>query len=141
MARLGITVYLPPDLEAQVLRVAKSRNLSASGVIATAVKTLFAENPNGVPEGVTRQLSRIEARLDRVTRDTAILKEALFFYVRVWLAYNPQLDEGVEEASAVADHARFEHYLNYVRQGLEPRGSVTGDWEADLNAALSEPRR
>lgn len=141
MARLGITVYLPPELEANVLRVAKARNLSASGVIATAVKAAFSDNPNGAPEGVTRQLSRVEARLDRVTRDTAILKEALFFYVRVWFAHNPKLDEDQEEASAESDHARFERYLDYVRDGLEPRASVTGEWGAEADAITVEARR
>jgi predicted transcriptional regulator len=139
MPRLGITVYLPPDIEAQVLRVAKARNLSASGVIANAVKTLFADNPNGVPEGVTRQLARVEARLNKATRDTAILNEALFMFVRIWLVYNPELEEGVEEASLDADQARFDLYLDHVRNGLEPQGSITGDWESGL--APGEQRR
>lgn len=141
MARLGITVYLPPELEAQVLRVSRTRNLSASGVIATAVKTAFTDNPNGAPEGVTRQLARVEARLDRVTRDTAVLKEALFLYVRVWLEHNPKLDEDVEEACAESASTRFERYLELVREGLEPRASVTGEWESEADAAIAEARR
>lgn len=141
MSRMGITVYLPPELESQVLRIAKARNLSASGIISNAVKTLFAENPNGVPEGVTRQLARIESRLDKVMRDNAILKEALFFYVRVWLEYNPKLEREETEAGADSDQARFELYLDYVRRGLEPRGSVAGDWEGEFAQAFAEVRR
>ena len=141
MSRMGITVYLPPELESQVLRIAKSRHLSASGIIANAVKALFAENPNGVPDGVTRQLARIESRLDKVMRDNAILKEALFFYVRVWLEYNPKLEREETEAGADSDQARFELYLDYVRRGLEPRGSVAADWEGEFAQAFAEVRR
>ena len=141
MSRMGITVYLPPELESQVLRVAKARNLSASGIISNAVKTLFAENPNGVPEGVTRQLARIESQLDKVMRDNAILKEALFFYVRVWLEYNPKLEPEEGETSANSDQARFELYLDYVRRGLEPRSSVAADWEGEFAQAFAEVRR
>jgi hypothetical protein len=141
MPRMGITVYLPPELEAQVLRVAKSRNLSASGVIAAAVKTLFSDNPNGIPDGATRQLSRIESRLDKMARDNAILKEALFIYVRVWLEYNPQLDPDEADAHAEADEARFRLFLDYVRKGIEQRDSITGDWEERFSESQTEARR
>lgn len=137
MSRMGITVYLPPEMEMQVLRIAKARNLSASGIIANAVKTLFAENPNGVPEGVTRQLARVEARLDKVMRDNAIVKEALLLYVKVWIEHNPMMDQEEAEGSAASDHARFQRYLDYIRRGLEPRGSIAGDWEHKF----AEPKR
>jgi hypothetical protein len=127
---MGITVYLPPELEQQVLRVAKTRNLSASGIISTAVKNQFADNPNGIPEGVTRQLARVEARLDKVMRDNAVMKEAFFLYVRVWLEHSPPLDPEIEDAAADSAWARFERYLNFVREGLEPGGSVSGDWQS-----------
>ena len=130
MSRMGITVYLPPELEQQVLRVAKTRNLSASGIISAAVKTQFADNPNGVPEGVTRQLARVEARLDKMMRDNAIMKEAFLLYVRVWLEHSPPLDPDIEDAAADSAYARFERYLSLVREGLEPAGSIAGDWES-----------
>lgn len=141
MPRVGITVYLPPDLEAQVLRVAKTRDLSASGIIASAVKALFADNPNGVPEGVSRQLARIESRLNKVTRDVDILKEALLLYVRVWVAHNPPIDEGAQDMNADSDEARFQLYLTYLRDGLEPHASVAGDWERRLGEPLAETSR
>jgi hypothetical protein len=141
MPRLGITVYLPPELEAQVMRAAKSRNRSASGVITAAVKTLFTANPDGIPEGAARQLARVEARLNKVTRDAAILKEALLLFVRVWIEHNPPLDPDMEEASAESAMARFRLYLDHLRRGLDPRGSIAGDWEAELDAAHGEARR
>lgn len=140
MSRMGITVYLPPELEQQVLRVAKTRNLSASGIIANAVKNQFADNPNGVPEGVTRQLARVETRLDKVMRDNAIMKEAFLLYVRVWLEHSPPLDPDIEDAAADSACARFERYLNFVREGLEPAGSVAGDWESRLGQTTMERR-
>src|SRR5262249_18691278 len=112
MARQGITVYLPPELEKHVLNVAETRNLSASGVIANPVKAQVAANPTGVPQGITRQLARIEAhvaradlRATKAQRDSAVLLEALLLFVWLFMKYNPPLDpdeEGTAEDSANA---------------------------------------
>lgn len=127
MARNGITVYLPPELEAELLKVARTRKLSASGLIVAAVKQQFAMHPNGIPDGATRQLARIESRLDKVMRDNATLKEALLLFVRVWLEYTPPLDETEEDAAAALAEARFEKFVDYVRDALEPGATIAPD--------------
>lgn len=118
MARNGVTVYLPPELEAEITKAARSRKLSASGLITLAVKHHFAMHATGVPEGATRQLARIEQRLDKIVRDSALQREALLLFIRVWLEYTPPLREDEEDAAAALAETRFERFLDLVRDGV-----------------------
>ncbi|MFZ4069190.1 MAG: hypothetical protein ACOYJ6_03705 [Caulobacterales bacterium] len=117
MPAKGVTVYLPADLEAELLKAAKTKHLSASGLIAEAVKNHFKAHPNGVPEGATRQLARVEARMDKLMRDNAILKETLLLFVRIWLEYTPPLAADEEDDAAALAEQRFERFLDLVRNG------------------------
>lgn len=59
MPAKGVTVYLPADLEAELLKAARTKHLSAAGIITVAVKQHFKTSPDGVPEGATRQLGNL----------------------------------------------------------------------------------
>jgi hypothetical protein len=117
MPARGLTVYLPAELEAELLKAAKSKHLSASGLISEAVKQHFKAHPDGVPEGATRQLARLEARIDKLMRDNATLKEALLLFVRIWLEYTPPLAPDEEDDAAALAEQRFERFLDLVRNG------------------------
>ena len=117
MPAKGVTVYLPAELEAELLKAAKTKHLSASGLITVAVKQHFKVNPGGVPEGATRQLARVEARMDKLMRDNAMLKEAMLLFVRIWLEYTPPLAPDEEDDAAALAEQRFERFLDLVRNG------------------------
>jgi hypothetical protein len=117
MPAKGVTVYLPADLEAELLKAARTKHLSASGLIAEAVKRHFKAHPDGVSEGATRQLARVEARIDKLMRDNATLKEALLLFVRIWLEYTPPLAPEEEDDAAALAEQRFERFLDLVRNG------------------------
>jgi hypothetical protein len=117
MPAKGVTVYLPAELEAELLKAAKAKRLSASGLISEAVKQHFKAHADGVPEGATRQLARLEARMDKLMGDNAILKEALLLFVRIWLEYTPPLAPDEEDDAAALAEQRFERFLDLVRNG------------------------
>jgi hypothetical protein len=117
MPAKGVTVYLPAELEAELLKVAKAKRLSTSGLISEAVKQHFKAHPDGVPEGATRQLARLEARIDKLMRDNATLKEALLLFVRILLEYTPPLAPDEEDDAAALAEQRFERFLDLVRNG------------------------
>jgi hypothetical protein len=117
MPAKGVTVYLPADLEAELLKAARTKHLSASGLISEAVKQHFKAHPDGVAEGATRQLARVEARMDKLMRDNAMLKEALLLFVRIWLEYTPPLAPDEEDDAAALAEQRFERFLDLVRDG------------------------
>ena len=136
MARKGITVYLPPDLEAEVQRLAKVERRSDSSVITECVRLRFEPKPTqvgGVSEPLRREDKRLDARFDKVIGEQLIFKETLLLFIRVWLEHNPPLDESLEDAAAASAEARFERFLDMVANGLQPGQSIAN---AELQAAV-----
>ncbi len=123
MPRNGITVYLPRALEGRVQRLAKDQHRSESSIVAEAVKARL-EPSDGAEEPARRQLSRVDARLDKTVGELLILKETVLLFIRVWLEHNPPIDEHLEESAAASAEARFERFLDLVAQGLTHGRSV-----------------
>jgi len=125
MARGGITVYLPRDLETRIRRIARDQHRSESSVVAEAVKARF-ERGEGASrdESADRRLSRVDIRLDKAIGESLIIKEILLLFVRVWLEHNPPIDEEMEESAAASAEARFERFLDFVTQALGPGKSL-----------------
>ncbi len=124
----GIRTYLDRDLARAVSREASAQNRSESSLIAEAVRARFAADGEGAKkasgETQKRQLSRLEARIDKLQRDQALMKESLFVFVRVWLEHNPPVDDALVESIAASAEARFERFLDLVAQGLSPGRSI-----------------
>jgi len=138
MARKGITVYLPPDLEAQVQRLAKAEHRSDSSVITEAVRLHFTPKLDAeAAETPLRDTRRLDARFDKVIGEQLIVKETLLLFIRVWLEHNPPLDESVEDAAAASAEARFERFLDMVAGGLQPGQSIAN---GELHAAALSAR-
>lgn len=140
MARGGITVYLPRDLEARIRRIAHDQHRSESSVVAEAVKARFERGEGAVKDdSADRRLSRVDIRLDKAIGESLIIKEILLLFVRVWLEHNPPIDEEMEESAAASAEARFERFLDFVTQALGPGKSLgissalaAKDMKADL---------
>lgn len=125
MARGGITVYLPRDLETRIRRVARDQHRSESSVVAEAVKARFERGDAGAKdESADRRLSRVDLRLDKAIGESLVIKEILLLFVRVWLEHNPPIDEEMEESAAASAEARFERFLDFVTQALGPGKSL-----------------
>ncbi|MBL8557573.1 MAG: hypothetical protein JNM47_02550 [Hyphomonadaceae bacterium] len=125
MARGGITVYLPRDLETRIRRIARDQHRSESSVVAEAVKARFERGDGGAKEeSADRRLNRVDIRLDKAIGESLIIKEILLLFVRVWLEHNPPIDEEMEESAAASAEARFERFLDFVTQALGPGKSL-----------------
>lgn len=141
MARNGITVYLPRDLEMRVRRIAKDQHRSDSSVVADAVKARYERNQftnEAIEETARRQISRVDVRLSKAIGETLILKEIVLLFIRVWLEHNPPVDEQLEESAAASAEARFERFLDFVAQALAPGKSLAGT-DMTLTAAEEAP--
>lgn len=123
MSTTAIKTYLEPELARAVAQLAAAQGRSESAVIAEAVRArMSATSPDAVQaeeEGVKRQLSRMDARFDKVVWDLSQIKECVLLFVRVWLEYNPQLDPAHEESAAASAEARFERFLDLVAANLQ----------------------
>lgn len=128
----GIRTYLEPDLAREIARAARAQNRSESSLIAETLRARFAADAAGAAEASAetqkRRLARLEARIDKLHRDSALMKETLFVFVRVWLEHTPPIEESLAESVAASAEARFERFLDLVAQGLQPgRSMANGD--------------
>ena len=138
MSGPATSVYLPSELRAKVVRLADAQGRSASSVIVEAVRTKLARGEQASDTLSAHQLRRIDARLDKVVRDTMLVKESLLLFVRVWLEHSPPLDESIEDAAAASAAARFERFLDYVANSIDAGRSVaeqTGAYTHDAEPA------
>ena len=127
MATRKLTVYLPPTLDEKVRKAAREQHRSESSVILEAVKMRLERGDitNAViEESARRQLSRVDARLEKVIGEGLILKEIVLLFIRVWLEHNPPIEEHLEESAAASAEARFERFLDFVAQQLSPGNSL-----------------
>jgi predicted transcriptional regulator len=80
MSATGIRTYLEPDIAREVARIARAQGRSESSFIADAVRATLAKGSEAVArasaETQGRRLNRIEARIDRLFRDQALMKES-----------------------------------------------------------------
>ncbi|MBL8544331.1 MAG: hypothetical protein JNJ63_11050 [Hyphomonadaceae bacterium] len=131
------SVYLPPDLRAKVTRLADAQGRAVSSVIVDAVrqKLARAENAGGDSVALGHRIARMEQRLEKVIRDSAMIKESLLLFVRVWLEHNPPLDEAIEESAAASASARFERFLDYVANAIDSGRSSEFFSAADRSGA------
>jgi hypothetical protein len=123
MARNRITVYLSAAAEKKLNATSKAQNRSVSSLVSAAIDRQILQTGDVLAEGATRQLARVEARLDKVIRDNAALREIMLLFVRVWLEYTPPLDESEEDEAAALAEARFERFLDLVRDALVSNGA------------------
>lgn len=130
MSTTAIKTYLDPELARAVSRLANAQGRSESSIIADAVRTRMSATSESAVKaeegGFKRQLSRIEARLDKIIWEQAQLKECVLLFIRVWLEYNPQLDPQHEESAAASAEARFERFLDLISNNLTS-GQALGD--------------
>ncbi len=145
MARRGVSVYLPRELQARLQRIAKDQHRSESSIVTDALKARLERGESGKPaeDGDKRQVFRLEARLDKAIGETLILKEMVLLFIRVWLEHNPPIDETLEESAAASAEARFERFLDLVAQALAPGQSLASrelqtSFSANSAAAASQ---
>ena len=124
----AIKTYLEPDLAREVTRLARAFGRSESSIIAEAVRTRVTGNADqassAARETQRRQLNRIELRLDKLLHDHALMKECLLLFVRVWLEYNPPMNDSEAQAAAASATARFDRFLDLLMKGLTPGQSI-----------------
>ncbi|MFZ4072288.1 MAG: hypothetical protein ACOYJ6_19630 [Caulobacterales bacterium] len=130
MSTRGVKTNLPIQLADTIERIAQERGRSVASLVAEALQSRFGgETPQAQEasnESAKRQLARIEARLDALVAEKAVLKECLLAFVRVWLEHNPPIPEEIADSVAASADARFDRFLDFVADGLGPGRSIAG---------------
>ncbi|MEQ1619484.1 MAG: hypothetical protein ABL883_14210 [Terricaulis sp.] len=128
MSTIAVKAYVEPDLARDIARVARAQGRSESSVIAEAIRTRFAAFAAGPASAGRdtdrRQLGRLEARVDKILRDQAMMKECVLLFVRIWLEHNPPIPEDLADSAAASAEARFSRFLDLLMKGLTPGRSI-----------------
>ena len=128
MSTIAVKAYVEPDLARDIARVARAQGRSESSVIAEAIRTRFAAFAAGPASAGRdtdrRQLGRLEARVDKILRDQAMMKECVLLFVRIWLEHNPPIPEELADSAASSAEARFSRFLDLLMKGLTPGRSI-----------------
>lgn len=139
MTTRSIRASISEDLARTLDRIADEQGRSLSSLISEAVQTRFGgQTPRAqeaTADSTRRQLTRIEARLDALVAEKSVLKECLLAYVRIWLEYNPAHPDEIAESVAMSAEARFDHFLQFVAEGLRGDRSMAGDAFAEVEQA------
>lgn len=130
MSMRSIKASIPEEIAATLERLARDQGRSMASLIAEAVQSRFgAETPRAqeaAAESTRRQIARIEARLDALVAEKAVLKECLLAFVRVWLEHNPPVPADIADSISASADARFDRFLDFVVDGLAPGRSIAG---------------
>lgn len=142
MSNRGIKASVPVQLAETIERIAQERNRSVSSLVTEALQSRFgSQTPqaqDAANENTRRQLGRIEARMDALVAEKAVLKECLLAFVRVWLEHNPPVPEEIADSVAASADARFDRFLDFVVDGLGPGRSIAGSAFAGIEASPTE---
>src|SRR5882672_4093350 len=100
-----LTVYLQADVARALERDARQRGLPITRAAGDAIRqALLAELDPAAADTIKKRLERLEQRQIARTSETAIIKEAILLYVRVWLEHTP----APEETTLAVTHASAE---------------------------------
>ncbi|WP_077355249.1 CopG family transcriptional regulator [Brevundimonas sp. LM2] len=141
MKKIQLSIYLEPDLLAQLEAFAdrrgRSRSLVAEAAIAAFLSPDTAERSEAV---LVRRLDRLSRQADRTERDLGIALETLALFIRHWLTVTPPTPESGQDAARARGQARYADFLEALGRRLASSRRFTRDLALDVAAsAPSDP--
>jgi hypothetical protein len=141
MKKARLSVYLDPDMMAQLAELADRKHQSKSLIAEAAIKSFLTPDDADRREAVvTRRLDLLTRQGERLERDLWIAAETLALFIRFWLTVTPPLPESAQAAAQAKGRERFESFLETLGRRLAKGQSILREVSLDgLNAGI--PRR
>jgi Ribbon-helix-helix protein, copG family len=141
MKKARLSVYLDPDMMAQLTELADRKHQSKSLIAEAAIMSFLTPDDADRREAVvTRRLDLLTRQGERVERDLWIAAETLALFIRFWLTVTPPLPETALAAAQAKGRERFESFLETLGRRLAKGQSVLREVSLDgLNGGI--PRR
>src|SRR5262245_60588138 len=132
MKKARLSVYLDPEMFAQLAALADRKEQSKS-VIAEAAITSFLtpDDADRRETAVTRRLDLLTRQAERLERDLTIGIEALALFIRFWLAVTPPLPDSAQPAAQAKGRERFESFLEMLGRRLAKGQSLLREVSID----------
>ena len=140
MKKEALSVYLDPEVMAQLIELADQKNHSKS-VIAEAATFVTPDDSDRREAALVRRLDLLTRQGERLERDLSIAAEAIALFIRFWLTVTPPLPESAQAAAQANGRERFELFLETLGRRLAKGHSLLREVSIDkANGAANEPQ-
>jgi Ribbon-helix-helix protein, copG family len=141
MKKARLSVYLHPDMMAQLAELADRKQQSKSLIAEAAITSfLTPDDADRREAAVTRRLDLLTRQGERVERDLWIAAETLALFIRFWLIVTPPLPETAQAAAQAKGRERFESFLETLGRRLAKGQSVLREVSLDrLHNEMTRP--
>jgi ribbon-helix-helix CopG family protein len=138
MTKARLSVYLDPDMMAQLAELADRKRQPKSLIAEAAIMSFLTPDDADRREAVvTRRLDLLTRQGERLERDLSVVAETLALFIRFWLTVTPPLPQSAQAAAQAAGRERFESFLGALGRRLAKGRSVLREVSFDrLNETL-----
>jgi hypothetical protein len=138
MKKARLSVYLDPDMMAQLAELADRKRQPKSLIAEAAIMSFLTPDDADRREAVvTRRLDLLTRQGERLERDLSVVAETLALFIRFWLTVTPPLPQSAQAAAQAKGGERFESFLEALGRRLAKGRSVLREVSFDrLNGTL-----
>jgi hypothetical protein len=139
MRKARLSVYLDPDMMAQLTELAGRKDQPKSLIAEAAILSFLTPDDSDRREAVvTRRLDLLTRQGERLERDLSIVAETLGLFIRFWLTVTPPLPQNAQASAQATGRERFESFLETLGRRLAKGRSLLREVSFDqLNGTLS----
>ena len=132
MKKLRLSVYLDPEIMAQLTDLAGRKEQSKSLIAEAAIMSFLTPDDADQREAAfARRLDLLTRQGERLERDLSIAVEALALFIRFWLTVTPSLPESAQTAAQAKGRERFESFLETLGRRLSKGQSLLREVSID----------
>jgi hypothetical protein len=141
MKKEPLSVYLDPDVMAQLIELAGQKNQPKSVIAEAAIASFLSPDDSDRHEAaLVRRLDLLTRQGERLERDLSIAVEALALFIKFWLTVTPPLPESAQAAAQAKGRERFEFFLETLGRRLAKGQSLLREVSIDrVNGTSNEP--
>jgi O-methyltransferase involved in polyketide biosynthesis len=141
MKKEPLSVYLDPEVMAQLIELAGQKNQPKSVIAEAAIASFVTPDDSDRREGaLARRLDLLTRQGERLERDLSITAEAIALFIKFWLTVTPPLPESGQAAAQAKGRERFEFFLETLGRRLAKGQSLLREASIDrVNGATNEP--
>jgi hypothetical protein len=143
MKKEQLSVYLDPEVMAQLSELANQKNQPKSVIAEAAISSFLTPDDSDRREAtLVRRLDLLTRQGEKLERDLSIAVEALSLFIKFWLTVTPPLPDSAQAAAQAKGRERFEFFLETLGRRLAKGQSILREVSIDgLNGASNRSER